>query len=119
MDWNSVLSSGKQFDTYRQLAAAWERREDDRRALNHARHALDLYRSLDEPVREADALNQVGWYAARLGEFHTARTHCHAALALHRHHHDPEGEAHALDSLGYIAHHTGDHHQASTSTTRP
>jgi tetratricopeptide (TPR) repeat protein len=63
-------------------------------------------------VWEAESLNAVGWYAARLGQFDTAREHCQAALTLHRHHHNPDGEAATLDSLGYIAHHTGDHHQA-------
>ncbi|WP_312878554.1 tetratricopeptide repeat protein [Lentzea indica] len=54
----------------------------------------------------------MGWLAARLGEFDTARDHCHTALTLHRQHHHPTGEANTLDSLGYIAHRTGDHHQA-------
>jgi tetratricopeptide (TPR) repeat protein len=54
----------------------------------------------------------VGWYAARLGAFDTARDHCRAALTLHRHHHNPHGEADTLDSIGLIAHRTGDHRQA-------
>ncbi|MBB5954393.1 tetratricopeptide (TPR) repeat protein, partial [Saccharothrix tamanrassetensis] len=94
------------------LALTWEGQGDDRQALNHARHALDLHRALDQPVWEADALSQVGWYAARLGDFDTARDHCRAALALNRHHHDSIGEASTLDSLGFIAHRTGDHRQA-------
>ncbi|WP_433260637.1 BTAD domain-containing putative transcriptional regulator [Actinosynnema sp. CS-041913] len=94
------------------LAHAWERRGDDRQALEHSIHALRLVRGLDRPVWEADALNQVGWFAARLGDYDTARAHCQAALALHRRHPDPGGEATALDSLAYIAHHTDDHHQA-------
>ncbi|MEV8442672.1 tetratricopeptide repeat protein [Actinosynnema sp. NPDC051121] len=99
--------------THRALAIARERQGNDRRALDHARHALDLYRTLlDEPVQEAEALNQVGWHAARLGDFDTARDHCRAALALHRHHHNPTGEADTLDSLGFIAHRSGDHRQA-------
>jgi DNA-binding SARP family transcriptional activator len=85
---------------------------DARRALDHARHALDLFRTLNLPVWEANALNGVGWSAARLGDFDTARDHCHAALTLHRHHHNPGGEAATLDSLGLIAHRTGDHWQA-------
>jgi tetratricopeptide (TPR) repeat protein len=67
---------------------------------------------LGQPVREAIALNQVGWYAARLNDFDTARDHCQAALSLHRTHHNPEGEAATLDSLGLIAHRTGDQQQA-------
>ncbi|MEV7099470.1 tetratricopeptide repeat protein [Amycolatopsis sp. NPDC051045] len=102
----------EQAHTHRALAAAWEYQGDDRRALNHARHALDLYRTLGHPVREAAALNQVGWHAARLGELDTARDHCHAAITLYRHHQDIEGEAATLDSLGLIAHRTRDHQQA-------
>ena len=78
----------------------------------HALHALDLCRSLDQPVREADALNSVGWHSARLGDIDIARDHCRAALALYRSHHDPNGEADALDSLGFIAYLTDDHRQA-------
>lgn len=63
------------------------------------------------PVREAEALNAVGWCAVRPGDFDTARDHCQAALTLHRHHHNPEGEATTLDSLAFIAHRTGDREQ--------
>lgn len=103
----------EQAHTQQQLAVAWGRQGDDRRALDHARHALDFYRALDQPVWEADALNAMGWHAARLGDFDTARSRCHAALTLHRNHQrHPAGEAATLDSLGFIAHRTGDHHQA-------
>jgi tetratricopeptide (TPR) repeat protein len=102
----------QQAHTHRVLALAWELHGDDRQALEHATRALDLSRALDQPAGEAEALNGVGWYAARLGEFDTARTHCQAALVLHREHHDPDGEAGTLDSLGYIAHHSGHHQQA-------
>jgi tetratricopeptide (TPR) repeat protein len=97
--------------THQTLARVWEQRGDDRHALKHATHALDLCRTLDQPVGMASALNQVGWYAAQLGQFDTARSHCQAALTLYQHH-EPDGEAATLDSLGYIAHHTGEHQQA-------
>lgn len=54
----------EQAHTRQEPALAWERRGDDRRALDHARRALDLYRTLDQPVWEAEALNAMGWYAA-------------------------------------------------------
>jgi tetratricopeptide (TPR) repeat protein len=54
----------------------------------------------------------VGWHAAQLGDYDTARAHCQAALTLHRQHHNVDGEADTLDSLGYIDHHTAHHHQA-------
>ncbi|WP_327721876.1 helix-turn-helix domain-containing protein [Streptomyces sp. NBC_00490] len=95
------------------LASIWP---DGRRALEHARHALDLYRGLDQPIAEANALNAVGWYTALLGEApgsgkadDTARRHCQAALALYRQHQDVNGQAQTLDSLGYIDHHSGRH----------
>lgn len=91
------------------LASIWP---DGRRALEHARRALDLYRGLDQPIGEANALNAVGWYAARLGHHDTAREHCQAALALFQHHQDVSGQAQTLDSLGYIDHHSGHHQDA-------
>ncbi|MFI9815840.1 AfsR/SARP family transcriptional regulator [Saccharothrix variisporea] len=101
----------EQAHTYRALTVAWKRR-DDRKALEYARHSLDLYRTLDRPVWEADALNQVARLAASLGDLDTARDHCRAALTLFRRHHDPVGEADALAILGSIAHRTGDHRQS-------
>ncbi|MFC0430878.1 BTAD domain-containing putative transcriptional regulator [Kutzneria buriramensis] len=103
--------STEQAHTHHLLAVVWERRGDDRRALDHATRALDLFRALNNPVWEARALNGVGWFAACLGHYDTARAHCQAALALH-HHDDPEGEALTLNSLGYTDHHTGHHRQA-------
>jgi DNA-binding SARP family transcriptional activator/tetratricopeptide (TPR) repeat protein len=98
--------------THRLLARAWSQQGDDRKALDHARCALHLYRGLDQPVGEADALNSVGWRAARLGDYETAREHCQAALALHKSLRDPTGEAATEDSLGYIDHHSGHHERA-------
>jgi DNA-binding SARP family transcriptional activator/tetratricopeptide (TPR) repeat protein len=97
---------------HRLLAWVWEQRGDDRQALRHATCCLEFYRTYGEPFLEADALNAVGWYAARLGDYATARTRCHAALDQHRRHNSTQGEAITLDSLGYIEHHTGHHHQA-------
>ncbi|MFD4638177.1 BTAD domain-containing putative transcriptional regulator [Lentzea sp. NPDC058436] len=98
--------------SHQALTTVWERRQDDRRAYDHARQALALYRTLDQPAWEADGLNSVGWFAARLGDFNTARDHCRAALDLHRRHRHPIGEADTLDSLAFIALRTGDHDQA-------
>ncbi|MGC7100984.1 BTAD domain-containing putative transcriptional regulator, partial [Amycolatopsis lurida] len=98
--------------THYDLAGTWELSGNDQRALEHGERALDLFRSLDQPVREAQALNGVGWSAARLGDYDAARAHCEAALVLHRRHHDAQGEAATLDSLGYVEHQTGRHRQA-------
>ncbi|ADJ49526.1 SARP family transcriptional regulator [Amycolatopsis mediterranei S699] len=94
------------------LARVWEQQGDNRLALEQATHALNLFRSLDDPVWHAATLNMVGWLSAQLGEYEQARRHCQAALTLQRHHQDPDGEAITLDSLGYIDHHTGRHRQA-------
>ncbi|MFC0541462.1 tetratricopeptide repeat protein [Kutzneria chonburiensis] len=99
----------QQANTHRMLAAAWEQRGDDRVALEHTGQALALYRTLDQPVWEADAVNSMGWYAARLGDFDDARRHCEQALAMQRRNGYRDGEAAALDSLGLIAHRTGRH----------
>jgi tetratricopeptide (TPR) repeat protein len=94
------------------LARAWEHQGDELRALTHAEHALGLIRTVDNPVLKAQALNAIGWYHARLGNYAEARTACLAALELHREHRYLDGQGATLDSLGYIAHHTHDHVQA-------
>jgi tetratricopeptide (TPR) repeat protein len=85
---------------------------DGRRALEHARQALDLYRGLGQSIAEGNALNAVGWYAARVQEYDVGREHCRAALAIFERHQDIDGQAQTLDSLGYIEHHSGRHHGA-------
>ncbi|MCC8242793.1 tetratricopeptide repeat protein [Saccharothrix luteola] len=77
--------------THHEPATSRESGGDNRQAPAHARRALDLYRALGLPGREAVALNSVGWYAAGVGEYDTARDHCEAALILHRRHHDRDG----------------------------
>jgi DNA-binding SARP family transcriptional activator len=83
----------------------WEMRGDHQQALHHARRALAVFRGLGQPIWEADSLNLVGWHAARLGDYETARAHCEAALELGRD--DDMSRAIYLDSLGYIEHRTG------------
>jgi tetratricopeptide (TPR) repeat protein len=90
----------------------WERHGDDRRALDHALAALDRIRSVGDGASEAEALNTVARYAARLGHFDQAREHCATAWELHRYHPNRSGEADTLDNLAYIAQHTGDYTKA-------
>ncbi|WP_439657367.1 BTAD domain-containing putative transcriptional regulator [Lentzea sp. HUAS TT2] len=99
----------EQAHAHQALGTTWERRGDNRRALDHARQALRHYRTLGNQAWVADGLNAVGWFAACLGDFDTAREHCLAGLDLHREHGYAMGEASTWDSLGFIAHHTGDH----------
>ncbi|GHG03802.1 hypothetical protein GCM10017567_19650 [Amycolatopsis bullii] len=83
---------------------------DDRAALEHALRALALFRTLDNAMWEIRALNNVGWFNARLGRYDEAREYCQAALALHaRHPVLDDGRAGTLDTLGFIDHHNGDH----------
>jgi tetratricopeptide (TPR) repeat protein len=90
-----------------------EQRGDYRQGLHHASRALALSRTLDQPIWgwEANALNAMGWFAAHLGDYETARTHCWAALALCQSD-SPHSRANYLDSLGYIEHRTGHHELA-------
>jgi tetratricopeptide (TPR) repeat protein len=81
---------------------------DFRRALPHAERTLALIRGLGQPGREAGALNTVGWCAAKLGHYETARAYCQAALDLLPSD-DSNSKASYLDSLGYIEHGTGHH----------
>jgi tetratricopeptide (TPR) repeat protein len=90
------------------LGWAWEQRGDYQQSLDHAIHALSLFRRHKSPVWEALTLNQVGWFHARLCQYRLARARCEEALLLFRQYQDRNGEAATMDSLGYIAHHTGD-----------
>jgi len=77
-----------------------------------------LYRAVNRADREADALHMVGWCAARLGSYDTARAYCQTALALQRQHRYATGEAATLHTLGYVEHHTGHHQQAIGNTSQ-
>lgn len=94
------------------LAYACERNEDDQRALDHAWNALAVFRALDHPVWEAQALTQAGLYLARLGQHDQAYAHCQPALEKFRRHHERDGEAETLANLGYTAHHAGQNRAA-------
>jgi hypothetical protein len=77
---NSHHDPAEQAQTHRALTRAWGMLGDHHRALSHASCALDLYRTLARqawkaPVWEASTLNDMGWRAARLGDYKTARTY--------------------------------------------
>jgi len=104
-----------QGEIHHSLGGTWERHGDDRRALEHARHALLIFRKLGNTFQQARALNGVGWLQTRLGDYAEARANCEAALALLRRHCTDGrriGEADTLDSLGYIAHHLREYDRA-------
>ncbi|WP_053716125.1 ATP-binding protein [Saccharothrix sp. NRRL B-16348] len=101
-----------QANTHRSLAWVWERNGDDHRALQHATRSLEAYRTLDNPTRTMLALNEVGWYAAKLGDLDRGRELCQTVLDYHRGNGYHRGEATTLHALGYINHHTGRHRDA-------
>ncbi|MGW7533056.1 ATP-binding protein [Amycolatopsis sp. NPDC054798] len=93
--------------THRALAVAWEQRGDNRTALGHSERAFRLYKDVGAVASSAHALNEIGWYTAKLGDYDQAHQHCTQALEQCRNQNDHSGEATALLRLGYIAHHTG------------
>jgi tetratricopeptide (TPR) repeat protein len=63
-------------------------------------------------MTHALALNNLGWFHARLGELPQARVCCEHALELFRDIGNPYGQTVTLDSLGYIYRQAGDLGQA-------
>ncbi|MCP2244996.1 AfsR/SARP family transcriptional regulator [Lentzea aerocolonigenes] len=92
---------------HRAIAWARERAGDLAGALEHALHTLNGFRKADLELREAEALNEVGWRYACLGRYAEAADYCEQAMALNRKLGHAEGEAATLDSLAHIAFHDG------------
>jgi tetratricopeptide (TPR) repeat protein len=91
---------------------SWQGR--DREAIASTRAAL-CGASTEKAINlnaQATALNDLGWYHARLGEFEQARAQCRHALELYRRDGSQYGQGITLDSLAYICHQSGDHAQA-------
>ncbi|GAA2079419.1 hypothetical protein GCM10009801_36950 [Streptomyces albiaxialis] len=98
----------------RALAEVSEAQGNDGEALRHSKEAWRLFQELDTDVGGTNkALNDIGWYTARLGKYDEARGICVEALAQCSEDRDPSGKAGVLSSLGYIAHHTGEYTQAT------
>lgn len=93
------------------LTWVW-RETDDEQALNHAIEALRLFKTLDSPVWEGEALSVMGWHQAQLGRYDEARISCERAFGLFQKELNRQGQAVTLDYLGYIAHHCGEHDRA-------
>ncbi|HEX6358667.1 hypothetical protein [Actinophytocola sp.] len=60
--------------------------------MRHTREALKYYRATGNGMRQADALNSLGWYSARLGRPADGREYCEQALLLCRRHDHSRGE---------------------------
>jgi tetratricopeptide (TPR) repeat protein len=84
-------------------AQVWGNQGDTVEGLRHAAAALRIYRAIRAPLREAFALNLIGNFAVRLGDFELARRSYEPALSLFSAHHYRPGEATILDSLGRLA----------------
>jgi tetratricopeptide (TPR) repeat protein len=95
------------------LSYLWWLQGDQERALDEAGAALDLFRTLDDPVWEGKAALAVGWYHAQRGEAPTALPYFTEALALQQRAGDWENESITRDSLGLLHHHTAEHDRAA------
>ncbi|MFJ7495088.1 ATP-binding protein [Streptomyces sp. NPDC097727] len=89
---------------------AWVRGSQERLAdaLRHARRALALYRTLDQPSHVARELNAVGWYLALLGEHREAIAMCEEAMPILQKNGNRRNEAATWDSIAYARQHLGD-----------
>ncbi|USX55361.1 tetratricopeptide repeat protein [Lentzea sp. HUAS12] len=97
---------------HRAIAWAAEFEGDLEKALEHSLAGLEQFRAAGHQIREAEALNEVGWRYACLGRYAEARTFCEEAMLLNTRLGHAEGSAATLDSLAHIAHHDGRHADA-------
>jgi tetratricopeptide (TPR) repeat protein len=95
-----------------------ERRGDPTDGLQLSLCGLDLYRAADNRPGEAEALGDIGWCYALLGEYDNAIASCRQALAMQQELGHAESETATWDSLGFIYQQTGDHEQAITCYER-
>ncbi|WP_063775003.1 ATP-binding protein [Streptacidiphilus anmyonensis] len=70
-------------------------------ALEQARAALALYRTLPDENLVARELNAVAWYSALLGDFRTTISRCEEALPILRRTGNQRSEAATWDTLGF------------------
>lgn len=101
-----------QAHTHRAMAAAWGKQGNNAMPLEHAKSALRLYEKRSVDVSGAHALNEVGWYTAKLGDHEQAHEICAEALARCQRTQNPSGEAGARVSLSHIAGWRGQHEEA-------
>ncbi|MEJ3745988.1 BTAD domain-containing putative transcriptional regulator [Actinomycetes bacterium KLBMP 9797] len=80
--------------------------------ISHLEQSLAHYRSTDRRGGQADALNDLGWSYAQLGDHRKGLRYCTQAVALYQELGDQHWEANAWDSLGSIHQRMMDHTQA-------
>ncbi|MFD4208698.1 BTAD domain-containing putative transcriptional regulator [Micromonospora tulbaghiae] len=98
--------------THFDLSMLHDRQRQPREALPHARRSLALYERVGSPLKQAVALNAIGWYHSQLGEHHDAIVYCRRALALSEQAGSAYGQANTWDSIGFAHHHLGEYDQA-------
>lgn len=98
--------------THFDLSMLHDRQRQPREALPHARRSLALYERVGSPLKQAVALNAIGWYHSQLGEHHDAIVYCRRALALSEQAGSAYGQANTWDSIGFAHHHLGEYAQA-------
>ncbi|GGV48720.1 hypothetical protein GCM10010495_78200 [Kitasatospora herbaricolor] len=99
-------------DALRSIGWVRGRQQRYEEALDHARRALDVYRTLSSPNLVARELNAVGWYLALLGRHREAVASCREALPLLQETGNRFSEAATRDSIGYALYHLGELHEA-------
>ncbi|OLB65271.1 MAG: hypothetical protein AUI10_07485 [Actinobacteria bacterium 13_2_20CM_2_72_6] len=87
-------------------------------ALHHTQRCLDLNRAADYPLGIANALNNVGWRHAQLGNYDDALRFCLAGLRLTQRIGDRSVEAITWDSIGYVQHRQSRYAEAIASYER-
>ncbi|MFJ8828681.1 AfsR/SARP family transcriptional regulator [Micromonospora aurantiaca] len=98
--------------THFDLSMLHDRQRQPREALPHARRSLALYERVGGPLKQAVALNAIGWYHSQLGEHHYAIVYCRRALALSEQAGSAYGQANTWDSIGFAHHHLGEYEHA-------
>jgi DNA-binding SARP family transcriptional activator len=99
------------------MAMALEARQEQARALGHARCALGLFRRAGQRAGQAIALNSVGWFHILLGDCHRGLAYCQQALTIWDELGDRSGYA-TWDSVGYAQCQLGHYDYAISSYQR-
>ena len=97
--------------TYLNLAYILNADGDYADALRYSQRAHDHYRAAGQ-AGQANALNSIGWFHAKLGDYRLALSRCQQALATLQELHDTLSAAYTMDSLAYIYRQIGDRRQA-------
>jgi tetratricopeptide (TPR) repeat protein len=93
----------RQANGHQALSWLWAYREDNAKALAHARRSLALARKLGNEIWVAEALSSTGWYLAQLTRYDEALKYCLEASTIYEDVKDPDGKAANFETMGFIA----------------